>query len=251
MKIIDLNCDLGEWVDENDSKRDAAIMPYITSCNIACGGHIGDEESMLATIKLAYDNNVAIGAHPSYPDKENFGRKVIEITDYELKKSLMQQLEVFTSYVEKEGAHLHHIKPHGALYNEASINNKVAQIIVSAILSSDFRVPVYCQQGSKLDQVVTQSGLATIYEVFADRAYETQLMLRSRRLKGAVLHEKEAVFEHIHRMIIEGNVKTYSGQVHPINADTICLHSDTEGSVELAREINMYLKSNGVQIAST
>lgn len=250
MITIDLNCDLGEWKDADGSNKDAAIMPFITSCNIACGGHIGDQKSMISTIKLAKQHKVAVGAHPSYPDRENFGRKVLEIPNKELIDSLVHQLEVFVSLVKQEEERLHHIKPHGALYNEASINVNVAEMIIQAILNVGIKVPIYCQEGSKLDGVITDAGLEPVYEVFADRNYEDDLTLRSRGLEGAVLHNKNAVFEHIHRMIIDGKLKTFSGLIKPINANTICLHSDTRGSVELAKEINSYLKANGVNVAS-
>lgn len=250
MKTIDLNCDLGEWKDGKGAQKDTAIMPFITSCNIACGGHIGDRESMITTIKLAMQHNVAIGAHPSYPDKLNFGRVVVEMPMKDLKESLIQQLNHFIRLVKREGGAIHHIKPHGALYNEASINKKVAKTIVQAILESEILVPVYCQQGSKLDETLKESGLRPVYEVFADRAYEDDLSLRPRKLVGAIIHKKPEVFEHIHRMIIDGKVKTYSGLILPIFANTICLHSDTEGSVQLAKEINSYLNANGVNFAS-
>lgn len=250
MISIDLNCDLGEWKDDFGPQKDAAIMPYITSCNIACGGHIGDRNSMLSTIRLALKHEVAIGAHPSYPDIENFGRKVLQLSSEELKESLINQLSLFKSLINEEGGELHHIKPHGALYNEASINRSVADTVLSAIREVEQNVPIYCQEGSELDHAVVETGFMPVYEVFADRAYEDDLTLRSRTLDGALIHERRMVFDHIHRMVIEGKVKTFNGLIKQIKAETICLHSDTKGSIELAREINVYLKSKGVKIAS-
>jgi UPF0271 protein len=250
MKTIDLNCDLGEWKDDNGALKDAEIMPYISSCNIACGGHIGDQKSMISTIRLALKHNVAVGAHPSYPDKENFGRKVLELSDEDLKKSLIDQLSQFRSLLVEEGAVLHHIKPHGALYNEASVNKTVANVIISAIKEVEQNVPVYCQEGSELDKAIVAAGFTPVYEVFADRAYEDDLTLRSRNLDGAIIHDSNMVFEHIYRMVLEGKVKTYTGLIKQISAETICLHSDTRGSINLAREINFYLNSKGVKIAA-
>ncbi|NET32623.1 MAG: 5-oxoprolinase subunit PxpA [Cyanothece sp. SIO1E1] len=250
MKSIDLNCDLGEWRDANGLQKDASIMPFISSCNIACGGHIGDEKSMRSTIRLALKHNVGIGAHPSYPDKDNFGRKVLEISSSKLKSSLIDQLSAFITIVEEEGGKLHHIKPHGALYNEVAINSDVAETVIEAILEISCRSRVYAQQGSMFDEVARASGVKLIYEVFADRAYEENLRLRSRALDGAIIHKKGDVLEHIHRMVIEGKVKTYSGVMLPIRAETLCLHSDTIGSIQLAMEIFEYLKSNGVEIAT-
>ena len=250
MKTIDLNCDLGEWVDNFGFQKDQQIMSYITSCNIACGGHIGDQESMQKTIRLAIEHGVAIGAHPSYPDKKNFGRKTMQISEKSLRESLVHQLTHFISLLNQLGAVLHHIKLHGALYNEASKNKKMANFIVSIFDANGFSVPIYCQYGSKLDEAVKRVHLKPIYEVFADRAYDDSSSLRSRELEGAIIHKKEDVFEHIHRIVMKGIVRTYSGKVQPITANTVCLHSDTHGSIELAKGIYTYLKEQGVTIAT-
>ncbi len=250
MKSIDLNCDLGEWKDESGHQKDAAIMPYITSCNIACGGHIGDQQSMLATIKLAKKNGVAVGAHPSYPDRVNFGRTVLEISEHELSSALKNQLINFKKLVIDTGAQLHHIKPHGALYNEAAKNEKVANTIIKVIKELEFNVPIYCQEGSVLARLLNENGLKAVFEVFADRAYEDDLSLRSRKLEGAIIHETDKVFEHIDHMVLNAKVKTHSGMVRSITAQTMCLHSDTEGSIKLAKQIFEYLRSRGVNIAS-
>lgn len=249
MKTIDLNCDLGEWIDDESPKRDIEIMPFISSCNIACGGHVGDIYSMRSTIRLALDNNVAIGAHPSYPDTQNFGRKTIEISSKDLKKSLMEQLSVFRSIVEQERGMVHHVKPHGALYNNASVNIDLANTVVKAIQETYQTVKVYCQQGSNLDQAIIHHGLIPIYEVFADRTYENDLTLRSRKKDGAIIHETIHVIEHVHRLVLLGKVKTFNGLTKSIVANTLCLHSDTPGAVELSKKINNYLRTQGVNIA--
>jgi len=250
MRSIDLNCDLGEWREANGFQKDASIMPFISSCNIACGGHIGDQDSMRSTIRLALEHNVGIGAHPSYPDWDNFGRKVLEISPSELKANLIDQLSGFISILAEEGGELHHVKPHGALYNEAAINPDVAKTVIEVIQEISPWSPVYTQEGSFFDKMAKVSGVRLIYEVFADRAYEENLRLRSRALDGAIIHKKENVLEHIHQMVIEGKVKTYSGKMLSIRAETMCLHSDTEGSIQLAMEIFEYLKLNGVEIAT-
>lgn len=249
MKTIDLNCDLGEWIDDESPKRDIEIMPFISSCNIACGGHVGDIYSMRSTIRLALDNNVAIGAHPSYPDKQHFGRTTIQLSKKELKTNLMAQLCEFRSLVEKEGGIVHHVKPHGALYNDASVNSDAANMVVEAIQETYQTVKVYCPQGSELDQTMVQHGLKPIYEVFADRAYENDLTLRSRKKDGAIIHETVHVIEHVYRLVLLGKVKTFYGLTKPIVANTLCLHSDTPGAVELSKKINNYLRTQGVNIA--
>lgn len=250
MKTIDLNCDLGEWRAENGLQKDAAIMPFISSCNIACGGHIGDNKSMLATLRLAMKHRVALGAHPSYPDRKNFGRVVLDIQSDKLRDSLLNQLNSFFELVDKESGSVHHIKPHGALYNEAARNRKVAETVVQAFFEFDQKIPIYCQEGSELAKVLADAGIPVMHEVFADRAYEDNLTLRSRKLEKAIIHEKEEVINHIHRMVIEAKVRTFSGLIKPIIAETMCLHSDTEGSIELAKSIFEYLKKKGVNIAA-
>ncbi len=247
-KRIDLNCDLGEWKSPEHTLRDEAIMPYISSCNIACGGHIGDEHSMRTTIRMAQKNNVAIGAHPGYPDRENFGRVVMDITQERLSESIKEQLESFLSILEEESLELHHIKPHGALYNHAAKDRETAQTVLGTIKSVVGDTKVYLPEGFISSKIAQDLGLQVIYEVFADRSYEADLSLRSRSLEGAVLHEKEKVLEQIYSMVMNGEVNTFTGETKPIKAQTICLHSDTEGAAELAKHIHTFLKNHEVAI---
>lgn len=250
MKTIDLNCDLGEWKDKDGALKDSAIMPFITSCNIACGGHIGNNHSIRATIQTAIEQKVVIGVHPSYPDQENFGRVVLDISDNLLEQSLIQQISEFCEILAKSDAVLHHIKPHGALYNEAAVNPKIADIVIRCIQKLNLQVPIYCQEGSVMASRIIEAGLNPVFEVFADRAYEDDLTLRSRKLNGAIINDEVDVLEHVKKMVLEDRVQTYSGLIKPISAQTICLHSDTAGSIELAKKIHNYLKENGVLIAS-
>lgn len=156
---IDLNCDLGEWKTPESRLNDQKIMPYITSCNIACGGHIGDDESMKSTIKLAADNGVAVGLHPSYPDKENFGRQILNISPKELLNSLKSQVEVFMDHASNLDVDVHHLKPHGALYNVAAKDEKIAKIIVQCLEDLQLKLPIYTLPNSALKRVAEQRGL--------------------------------------------------------------------------------------------
>ncbi|RNC85997.1 MAG: 5-oxoprolinase subunit PxpA [Balneola sp.] len=247
-KRIDLNCDLGEWKTPEHRLRDEAIMPYISSCNIACGGHIGDEYSMRTTMKMAQENYVTIGAHPGYPDRENFGRVVMDITQEKLSDSIKEQLESFLSILDKEGLALHHIKPHGALYNYAAKDKETAQTVLEVIKSVAGNIKVYLPEGFISSRIALDLGLDVVYEVFADRSYEDDLSLRSRSLEGAVLHKREEVLDQIYSMVMNGEVNTFSGDTKPITAQTICLHSDTEGAAELAKHIHTFLKNHEVAI---
>ncbi|MCG8373378.1 MAG: 5-oxoprolinase subunit PxpA [Balneolales bacterium] len=248
MKSIDLNCDLGEWRAPDGAEKDAQIMPFITSCNVACGGHIGDKESMKRTIETAKHNLVGIGAHPGYPDRDNFGRIVMNISSGELKNSLKKQISELVNLLEKAGEPLHHVKPHGALYNHAARDALTSKVILEAIRESGVQVPLYAQQGTVFSRLAEDFGFEVVCEVFADRAYEDDLSLRSRTLEGAILHKKEEVLAQIEQMVLNEEVITFSGNRLPIVAQTICLHSDTEGSIYLAKEIHEFLKSKDVAI---
>lgn len=247
---IDLNCDLGEWKSNDGPDLDKAIMPFISSCNIACGGHIGNEISMRWTVILAKKNNVKVGAHPSYPDRAGFGRRQLDMNIDELKNSIKNQILSLKEVAEAEGVDLHHIKPHGALYNAASKYKDIAKATSESVKELNLNIPIYGQSGSELEKAALYSGLAFCAEVFADRTYEDDLSLRSRDQDGAVLFKKEDVLTQIFEMVIEESVSTYSGKKLPIQADTICLHSDTKGAQELARNIHQFLKNHGIRIDS-
>ncbi len=245
---IDLNCDLGEWRSDNGPMLDRAIMPFITSCNIACGGHIGSEFSMRKTVLLAKKHKVKIGAHPSFPDRSGFGRRVMEIDPTRLKNSLKDQILALKTIAEDEGEQLHHIKPHGALYNEASKEKEVADLVIESVKELGLKVMIFGQPDSELERSALDSGLAFCAEVFADRVYESDLSLRSREFEGSVLTDRSEVLAQVFEMVIEEEVSTYGGERKKINAQTICLHSDTKGADILAKEINQFLRKHGVNV---
>lgn len=245
---IDLNCDLGEWISDEGPDLDKAIMPYISSCNVACGGHTGNEITMRWTVILAKKNGVKVGAHPSYPDRAGFGRRHMEMDIEELKNSIKNQILRLKDIAEAEGVTLHHVKPHGALYNAASKYHDIARAVTESIKELSISIPIYGQADSELEKLALKNGLEFKAEVFADRAYEDDLKLRSRSLEGAVLHREEEVLSQIFEMMVEKSVTTYSGKKVPIKADTICLHSDTKGARELAKNIHQFLKNHGITV---
>lgn len=249
LKKIDVNCDLGEFYGIYDDRRDSKIMPYISSCNIACGFHSGDPVAISKTIELALEHNVAIGAHPSYPDLQGFGRRIMDLSSEELKSCVLYQVSALKGMTESRGGSLHHVKPHGALYNYAAKDEATALGVVKAIVQIKEDMTVYAPAGSVLAKVAVDAGLNIKNEVFADRRYEDDLSLRSRKLEGAVLHKKEEVLQQL-AAFLEGRVYTQEGLELPIKAGTLCLHSDTEGAAELAEEIHYFLEKNGVEVTA-
>lgn len=242
---------MGESYGKYVSHQDEQIMPFISSCNIACGFHSGDPFTIQKTIKLAIKHEIAIGAHPSYPDLQGFGRRVMKISGDELKACILYQVAALKGMTESLGGKLHHVKPHGALYNFASSDKQTATTVVEAILETDKKLKLYAPDKSALADIAREKGLEVRAEVFADRRYEDNLLLRSRKLEGAVLHEQKSVLEQLESMILKKKVRTYSGKEFPIKAQTVCLHSDTPGSAKLAKEIHDFLISKNVEITST
>ncbi len=234
---IDINCDLGEWYGQRNLAIEKAIMPYISSCNIACGFHSGDPLTIEKTILLALEHNVKIGAHPSYPDLQGFGRRNMSLSKDELIACVRYQVSALKGMVEALGGKLHHVKPHGALFNVAAKDKMSAEAIGEAISSIDNSLIWYGLSGSLIEQVAQNYQLIFWHEVFADRKYEDDLSLRSRDLEGAVLHDSKIVVQQVKDFIDKNEVTTYNGLQKTIQADTICIHSDTSGAVELAKGI--------------
>lgn len=247
---LDLNCDLGEYFDDAGAIQDRMIMPWISACNIACGGHTGSTSTMRQTIRLAQKHGVAIGAHPSYPDKKNFGRMVPDISEKELFSSLMDQMNAFMDILDKHEGVLHHIKPHGALYNQAARDEATANLIVRLMLDHFPEVPLYLPPASVSKVLAEEAGIRVVSEVFADRRYEDDLSLRDRRHPDAVLHDSRLVTAQLEQMVLHGSVITHGGNEIQIHAETVCLHSDTPGSVELAKHIHHQLRDHGIRITA-
>ncbi|WP_299099700.1 5-oxoprolinase subunit PxpA [uncultured Winogradskyella sp.] len=240
---IDINADVGEGVG-----NEALLMPLVSSCNIACGGHTGDLESMAEVVKLAKVNGVKIGAHPSFPDKMNFGRTVMKLSKDELFKSLKSQISSLLSIVNSNGVKLHHIKPHGALYNLAAKDEDVSNVIIKVIKSLDCSVQLYAPYNSVLAILAKQENINVVFEAFADRNYNDDLSLVSRLKSGAILHDKKAVLNHVLNIITEQKIRSISGVDVAIIADTICVHGDTQNALEILSYLNLNLGKNKIQI---
>lgn len=244
-KQIDLNADLGEHPGVNLDKQ---IMPYLSSCNVACGGHVGDEHSIRSTLMLAKEYGVSIGAHPSFPDKENFGRVVMEISSASLRESLFQQIQLVRSVSEELGTTLNHVKPHGALYNLAARDKATSILIGKVIKSIDPGLKWMGLAGSISQKVSEDLKVPFIAEAFADRRYEPNGALMSRQKEGAVITEEAELIQQVEEIALRRRV--FSEKWITLQPDSICLHGDTEGAVNLARKIHDHLVSKGVSIHS-
>ncbi len=235
-KHIDINADLGEG-----SGFDEIIMPLIASCSIACGGHYGTDETMRTAIRLAKKNKVKIGAHPSFPDKDNFGRKIITMTKKELTATVFDQLLHFFAVSETEEATVNHIKLHGALYNYAAKDAPTADAVVEAIIDTKVRPKLYVQYNSVLHRKA-ENLLPLEFEAFIDRRYNDDLSLVSRSEEGALINNPEAAWKQLFKMFSENAIETVTGTVKPIRASTYCIHSDNKHSVEILQYIHSQMK---------
>ncbi|MDQ6694563.1 MAG: LamB/YcsF family protein [Chloroflexota bacterium] len=248
MKRIDLNADMGEGFGSWKMGADADLMPLISSANVACGGHAGDPNVMSATVRLAHRHGVAVGAHPSYPDLPGFGRRSIPMSREEITRSVLYQLGALWAIARAEGVALHHIKPHGALYNDASVDEIIAEAVVDACTLFSTELLIYALPGSTLARVGADKGLKVALEGFADRAYQPNGLLADRKMPGAVhSHVGKALAQAI--SLAEGHLETSDGSIIAVNIATICLHSDTPGAGEMARLIRSGLTNEGYTIA--
>ncbi|MCM4160217.1 5-oxoprolinase subunit PxpA [Antarcticibacterium flavum] len=242
---IHINCDLGEGGD-----NDEQLMPLISACNIACGGHAGTLETMTTTVNLALENGVEIGAHPSYPDKENFGRGTMDISAEDLETSLVAQILSLKQIVEAAGGKLSHVKPHGALYNDAAKDKNIAEIVINSVLKFDEVLPLFTPQNSVLFELA-KGKIPVKTEAFGDRNYEENYQLVSRQKKEALITEKEAVFRHLLSMFREGKISCMTGRKISCEADTFCLHSDTPNALEILQYLHIKFREKNIRILNT
>jgi UPF0271 protein len=233
MKKYSINCDMGEGI-----VNETAIMPYIDYCNVACGGHTGNFTSMSNTIALALKNKVKIGAHPSYPDKINFGRKSIEISNDALIKSIKNQINNLIEIAKISNSELVHIKPHGALYNDIVKNKELAQVFITAILPYKSTMKLFVPYKSEIEKIAVKSNFDIVYEVFADRNYNQDLSLVSRSKSNAVIEDLSRVIKRIKAIILTGKVTTVLDTKVSIKAETFCVHSDTNNAEEFVKGIH-------------
>lgn len=242
-KIIDINADVGEGIG-----NEAKLMPHLSSCNIACGGHAGDTFTMAEVVRLANANNVKIGAHPSFPDKENFGRKIMEITAADLCTILKQQIRVLQSVLRSENALLHHIKPHGALYNLAAKDEKTAKVVVEVLKSVALPIKLYAPYNSVIAKVAKAEQIEVTYEAFADRNYNKDLSLVSRQKFNAIISDKNKVLNHVLKIIEHQKVDTIDNMEVTLKASTFCVHGDTKNALEILKFLNEKLPEYHIQI---
>ncbi len=242
MTAIDLNADLGEGYD------DAAMMPFLSSANVACGGHAGDETTMRATIAAALRHRVTIGAHPSYADRAGFGRRALEVPADELEESIRGQVSVLARIAAELGVSLRHVKPHGALYNRAAQDPAVARTVARAVASLDPTLRLVGLAGSRLRDAAFAENLAFAAEAFADRGYAPDGSLAPRGTPGALLDDPHAAAAQAVAIVRDRHVVAVDGTTHAIVADTICLHGDAARAVEVARAVRDALIAAGIRI---
>jgi 5-oxoprolinase (ATP-hydrolysing) subunit A len=245
---IDVNADMGESFGAYTIGHDAGLMKSITSANIAAGFHGGDPSVLRATIRLAKTHGVAVGAHPSYPDLVGFGRRAMAVSPKEAEDFVLYQIAAVGGVAQAEGVRLQHVKAHGELFNVAARDADLAMAIARAVAAYDSSLILFAMPRSEMLKAGRALGLRTVTEVFADRAYEPDGSLVSRRKTGAVIHDPEAVVARAVRMVTDGSVVASDGSVLPLEAETICVHGDTPGSDELAARIRAGLEQAGVAV---
>ena len=245
---IDLNCDSGESFGAYRIGNDENIIPYVSSVNIACGFHAGDPSIMRKTVKLALENGVAIGAHPGLPDLVGFGRRSMVVSPEEVYDMVLYQVGALSAFVKAEGESVHHVKPHGALYNMAAGDQALANAIAQAVYKLNPELVLYGLAGSELIKAGAKFGIKTAQEAFADRSYQPDGTLTSRSLPGAVIQDVQLAVEQLVRIVKEGKVRALSGEEISLKAETICIHGDGPHAPDLAEEIYNSLMTEGVKL---
>lgn len=240
---IDLNADVGEGCGD-----DAAILACVSSANIACGWHAGDAATMRAAVRAALANGVAIGAHPSFPDRENFGRSAMQRAPAQVHADVGTQLAALAAIVQQEGGRLAHVKPHGALYNQAARDPALADAIAAAVRNFDPALKLMGLSGSELTAAARRHGLTAIEEVFADRGYLADGSLAPRGMPGAVIEDADTALAQTLQLVEHGRVHSLDGQSIALRADSVCLHGDGAHALAFARLLHQQLQARGITI---
>jgi len=248
MKVVDLNCDMGESFGAYKLGRDGEVLKYVTSANIACGFHGGDPSTMRRTVKLALEHGVAIGAHPGLQDLIGFGRRDMDISPEEAYDITVYQIGSLWGFVRSEGAALQHVKAHGSLYNMAARNAGLAEAVAEAVYKIDSGLILFGLAGSELIKAGKKAGLRTASEVFSDRTYQSDGSLTSRRLADSVITDDRQSVGQVIRMVSEGKVLSRQNIDVDIQADTICIHGDGVHAVEFAGKIRSSLKEADISV---
>lgn len=242
-KYIDINCDVGEGIG-NESE----LFPHISSCNVACGGHAGDEIIMQQVVSLAKKHQLRIGAHPSYPDRSNFGRISMSISAKELITTIEEQIHTLMLICEKEQVKLHHIKAHGALYNDIAKDTKLAEFFLEAVAKHKEVLFLYVPAHSVLEQMALERGFMIKREAFADRNYNENYSLVSRKESNAIISNPQLVCEHLARMVQNQKLITVKGIEKRIEADTYCIHGDTTNALQILMYLSKELPKQNIFI---
>lgn len=248
MYFVDLNCDLGESFGNYKCGMDEEVIPFISSANVACGFHASDPIVMTKTVDLAKKNDVAVGAHPGYPDLVGFGRRNLAVSPAEVKAMVQYQVGALQAIARAQGVQVYHVKPHGAMYNMAGKDEKLAEAICEAIYEVDPRLILLGLSGSEMLKAAERIGLRAAKEVFADRAYEEDGSLVARSKPGAMIIDEDEAIQRVVRMIKEGKVTAISGKDIEVQADSICVHGDGEKALAFVEKIRKALMREGVEI---
>lgn len=243
MPRVDLNCDLGEGAG-----HDAELMRLVSSANIACGGHAGDAGTMLTTLRLAKEQGVAVGAHPGFVDRANFGRVEMPVTSAQVHGLVLSQVQDLLALAAQAQVRVHHVKPHGALYNMAARDSVLAEAVAAAVYEADPRLVLVGLAGSRLLDAGSACGLSTLSEVFADRTYRSDGSLTPRRETGALIEDPVRAVAQVLGMVRDGYVIATDGSRVAIKAGTVCLHGDGLHAVEFARQLRAELEAAGIEI---
>ncbi|WGK64111.1 5-oxoprolinase subunit PxpA [Croceiramulus getboli] len=242
IKSIDINADVGEGVGNEE-----LLFPYLSSCNIACGGHAGDEQSMRAMVRLAKQYNLKIGAHPSFLDRKHFGRKIILTDGPDLRDTITTQITTLLDICKEEGVELHHIKPHGALYNYAAFDEFAARLVIETVEAIDSNLILYAPGHSDIVRLA-EGRLKTFKEVFAERNYRDDYSLVPRSKPKAILTDETALKTHLEHLLLKQQIKTVSGVLLPVQMDTLCVHGDHQDAVGVVRLIHDFLAEHEIKI---
>ena len=248
MYKVDLNADLGESFGAYTIGMDSEVLRYITSANVACGYHAGDPLVMQKTVALAAERNTAVGAHPGFPDLMGFGRRNMNITPDEARAYIKYQVGALMAFTKSCGIKMQHVKPHGAFYNMAAVNDKLAEAICRGIYEVDPELIMLGLAGSAHIKAAESVGLRTASEVFADRGYMEDGTLVPRSMAGAIIHDRNEAIARTVRMVKEGVVETVTGKIIPIKADSICVHGDNPDAVNFVKDIREKLEQEGVTV---
>jgi 5-oxoprolinase (ATP-hydrolysing) subunit A len=248
MSVIDINCDMGESFGAYKLGTDEEILRYVTSANIACGFHAGDPATMRKTVKLALEQGVGIGVHPGLPDLAGFGRRNIDISPQEAYEIVVYQMGSLWAFVTAEGGTIQHVKPHGALYNMAAVNRELSEAIAEAVYKVNPELILFGLAGSELVKAGEKAGLRTASEVFADRTYQQDCTLTSRKLPNCMIEDDDEAVAQVIRMVKEGKVLTQQDVDVDIKADTVCIHGDGVHALSFAKKIRQTLEESGIQV---